>query len=215
MEGPDASDIGSRFPGIGGRVGAGSRPAVIVVDMSVAFTDRSSPLGCDLDDAILGIGRLLAVARDRGAPVVFTTVAYGPREHVSARALLAKMPAGLICEPGSHWTEIDERLERRPDEPLITKVFPSAFFGTGLVSWLVAQGCDSVVVTGASTSGCVRATVVDAVSHGFPVMVPRDAVGDRLQSAHDGSLLDIDMKYGDVVSVAEAIEALEAVPSLR
>jgi maleamate amidohydrolase len=202
--------VTTQFPGIGGRAGLGERPALVVVDMSVAFTDASSPLGCELEGAIAGIQSLLAAARENGeVPVVFTTVAYGARERVAARALLKKMPAALMCEPGSHWNEIDERLAPEPEEPLITKVFPSAFFGTGLVSYLVSQGCDSVIVTGASTSGCVRATVVDAVSHGYSVVVPREAVGDRLPSAHEASLVDIEMKYGDVLPVSEVVEWLE------
>jgi maleamate amidohydrolase len=197
------------FPGLGGRVGLGERPALIVVDMSTAFTDPAAPLACDLDDAVADIARLLTAARARdGMPVVFTTVAYGPRERVAARAMLRKMSAALAVEPGSRWTEIDARLAPRPSEPVITKVFPSAFFGTTLATYLIAEGCDSLIVTGASTSGCVRATVVDAVSHGLRVVVPRGAVGDRLASAHEANLADIDLKYGDVLSTDEVIELL-------
>lgn len=203
-----ASDL---FPGIGGRAGFGERPALIVVDMSTAFTDPSSPLACDLDEPVEDIARVLAAARAReGVPVIFTTVAYGERERVSARALLRKMSAALVVEPGTRWTQIDPRLAPREDEPVITKVFPSAFFGTTLASYLIAAGCDSVIVTGASTSGCVRATVVDAVSHGYNVIVPRGAVGDRLESAHEASLLDIDMKYGDVMETEAVLELLQA-----
>jgi maleamate amidohydrolase len=198
-----------QFPGIGGRSGFGQRPAIVVVDLSTAFTDPSSPLGADLDDVVGGVNRLLAAARAKGdVPIVFTTVEYGERERVSARAMLRKFPAALVVEPGSPWTAIDPRLEQREQEPLVTKVFPSAFFGTTLGTYLTAQGCDTVIVTGASTSGCVRATAVDAVSHGFQVIVPRDAVGDRLPSAHEANLRDIDMKYGDVLTVAEVVKLL-------
>ena len=113
------------------------------------------------------------------------------------------MPAALEIEPGSRWVEIDPALGPRQDEPVITKVFPSAFFGTTLASYLTAARCDSVIVTGASTSGCVRATTVDAVSHGFNVVIPREAVGDRFEDAHRQSLADMDLKYADVVSVDE------------
>lgn len=194
---------------IGGKVGFGDRPALIVVDMSNAFTDPESPLGANLDDVAGSIGRILERARSRGdVPILFTTVAYGERERVSARVMLRKWPGALACEPGSHWVEIDARLGPRSGEPVITKVFPSAFFGTTLASYLISAGCDSVVITGASTSGCVRATAVDAVSHGFRVLVPRQAVGDRSPAAHAQSLADVDLKYGDVIEEEEVLEWL-------
>ena len=135
--------ISQRFPGIGGRVGFGERPAIVVVDLSTAFTDPASPMGANLDDVVSSVRRLLDIAREAvGVPIVFTTVAYGERERVSARAMLRKFPAALAVEPGSHWTEIDPRLGRREAEPLITKVFPSAFFGTTLGTFLTAAGCE-------------------------------------------------------------------------
>jgi nicotinamidase-related amidase len=182
---------------------------VLVIDMSYAFTDPGSPLACKLDDVVDSIARILDAARAQGdVPIVFTTVAYGDREKVSARAMLRKMPAAFVCEPGSRWVEIDERLAPRENEPVITKVFPSAFFGTQVASYLIAEQCDSVIVTGASTSGCVRATTVDAVSHGFQVVVPRDAVGDRFVDAHRQSLADMDLKYADVVAEADVVRVL-------
>jgi maleamate amidohydrolase len=105
---------------------------------------------------------------------------------------------------------VDARLGRRPDEPVVVKLFASAFFGTDLHEQLQAAGCDTVVVTGASTSGCVRATAVDALQHGYRVLVPRDGVADRAPDAHRASLLDIDAKYGDVITVADAIAAVSA-----
>jgi len=198
-------------PGLGGRAGFGERPAMIVVDMSLAFTDPQGPLPCELDETVAGIARLLESARERRIPIVYTTVAYGERERVSARAMLRKMPASLAIEPGSRWVEIDERVAPREGEPVITKVFPSAFFGTTLASYLTGLGCDSLIVTGASTSGCVRATAVDAVSHGLQVAVPREAVGDRFEDAHEQSLADIDLKYGDVVPLDDVLDWLERV----
>ena len=103
----------------------------------------------------------------------------------------------------------DDRLAPRPTEPVLNKLFASAFFGTALGSLLASHGCDSVVVTGASTSGCVRATAVDALQNGYRPIVPREAVGDRNPAAHDATLYDIDLKYGDVVSLGECLEALE------
>ncbi|MGD9735025.1 MAG: isochorismatase family protein [Solirubrobacterales bacterium] len=192
-----------QFPGIGDRSGLGERPAVIVVDMSVGFTSSESPLGADLDDTVAAIATVLEAARRGGVPVVYTTVVYGERERITARAMLRKWPAAFVCEPGSRWVEIDERLAPGEGDPVFEKVFPSAFFGTCLQTHLSALGCDSVVVTGASTSGCVRATAVDAISHGFTVVVPREAVGDRSAPAHRQNLVDLDMKYGDVLPVAE------------
>jgi nicotinamidase-related amidase len=198
--------------GIGGRAGLGERPAVIVVDMSLAFTAEDGPLRCDLGDTSEAIAELLDVARVKDVPIVFTTVAYGERERVSARAMLKKMPAALEIEPGSRWVEIDPVLNPREGEPVITKVFPSAFFGTTLASYLTGAGCDSLIVTGASTSGCVRATTVDAVSHGFSVVVPREAVGDRFTDAHEQSLADMDVKYADVLPAADVRTWLEGLP---
>jgi maleamate amidohydrolase len=198
-----------RIEGFHGRGGLGARPALLVVDMSVGFTDPESPLVCDLDDVVVAIEQLLAVARGAGFPVIYTTVAYGEGGKQAAAAFIDKVPALLTLEAGTRWVEIDPRIAPRPDEPVVTKLFASAFFGTTLASLLVGAGCDSVIVTGASTSGCVRATVVDALQHGYRPLVPREAVGDRNPRAHDANLYDIDAKYGDVVSLAEAVDHLE------
>src|SRR5205823_14696254 len=111
------------------------------------------------------------------------------------------------------WVEIDSRIAPIPDEPVLKKLFASAFFGTTLATFLAAEGCDSLIVTGASTSGCIRATVVDAIQHGYRVVVPREAVGDRNPAAHEANLYDIDAKYGDVMSVEEVLEVLAGVPA--
>ena len=130
---------------------------------------------------------------------------------MTAAAFLDKIPALLTLEAGSRWIEIDPRIEPRHDEPVLNKLFASAFFGTALSSFLAANGCDSLIVTGASTSGCVRATVVDAIQHGYRPVVPREAVGDRNAEAHTANLYDIDTKYGDVVSVDDVLAHLEEV----
>jgi maleamate amidohydrolase len=199
----------SDHAGFHGRAGFGARPALLVVDMNVAFTDPRSPLACDLHDVVGAIARLLDDARRAQLPVVYTTVAYGEAGKQAAAAFIDKVPALLTLEAGTGWVEIDPRIAPREGEPVLTKLFASAFFGTTLGSLLVAAGCDSVVVTGASTSGCVRATVVDALQHGYRPLVPREAVGDRNPRAHEASLDDIDAKYGDVVSLEEALDYLE------
>jgi maleamate amidohydrolase len=199
----------ARHAGFHGRVGLGSRPALIVVDVNRGFTDPGSPLVCDLDEVVDAIRRLLGEARAAGIPVVFTTVSYAEGDKQTAAAFIDKIPALLTLEAGSRWVEIDPRIAPRDDEPVLNKLFASAFFGTTLSSFLTANGCDSLIVTGASTSGCVRATVVDAIQHGYRAIVPREAVGDRNPDAHAANLYDIDTKYGDVVSVDDLIAQME------
>jgi nicotinamidase-related amidase len=200
-----------RYDGFQGRAGFGSRPALVVIDVNVGFTSPESPLVCDLEEVVAAIRTLLGEARQAGIPVVFTTVSYTEGDKRTAAAFLDKIPALLTLEAGSPWVEIDPRIAPREDEPVLNKLFASAFFGTALSSLLAANGCDSLIVTGASTSGCVRATVVDAIQHGYRPIVPREAVGDRNPDAHAANLYDIDTKYGDVVSLAEVVEHLEEI----
>ncbi len=194
--------------GFGGRQGAGERPAVVVVDLIEGFTNPASKLHCDTDAAVEATRRLLDAARAAGSAVLFTTVCYADDDLDRAAHFIAKAPALATLTPDSPWVEVDARLARRPDEPVLAKLFASAFFGTDLDERLRAGGCDTLVVTGASTSGCVRATAVDALQYGYRVLVPREAVADRADEAHEASLRDIDAKYGDVVSVEEAIAAV-------
>jgi len=198
-----------RHDGFHGRAGFGRRPALLVIDVNLGFTDPASPLVCDLEDVVAAIRRLLDETRRAGLPVVYTTVSYDEGARRTAAAFIDKIPALLTLEAGSRWVEIDPRIAPQPGEPVLNKLFASAFYGTALSSLLAAAGCDSVVVTGASTSGCVRATVVDAIQHGYRPVVPREAVGDRNPAAHEANLYDIDAKYGDVVSTDEIVAHLE------
>ncbi|MEX0851579.1 MAG: isochorismatase family protein [Gaiellaceae bacterium] len=195
--------------GFHGRAGFGRRPALIVIDVNVGFTDPESPLVCDLEEVVAAIRQLLEEARRAEIPIVFTTVSYTEGDKRTAAAFIDKVPALLTLEAGSRWVEIDPRIAPREDEAVLNKLFASAFFGTALSSLLAANGCDSLIVTGASTSGCVRATAVDALQHGYRPIVPREAVGDRNPDAHAANLYDLDAKYGDVVSLTEVIEHLE------
>jgi nicotinamidase-related amidase len=202
---------GQQFEGFGQQGGGvGQRPALVIIDMNNGFTDPASPLVCELDDTVEAIGKLLEAARRAELPVVFTTVSYGEGDKVTAKAFIDKVPVLLTLEAGTRWVEIDERIAPRPAEPVLNKLFASAFFGTPLASLLASHGCDSVIVTGASTSGCVRATVVDVLQHGYRPVVPREAVGDRNAAAEEAALYDIDLKYGDVVSLDECLDALGA-----
>jgi len=199
-----------RFEGFHGRAGMGVQPALVVIDVNRGFTDPASPLVCDLDDVVVAIGRLLDGFRSSGLPVAYTTVSYDEAAKQAAAAFIDKIPALLTLEAGSLWVEIDPRIAPLSTEPVFNKLWASAFFGTPFASFLAAHGCDSLVVTGASTSGCVRATALDALQHGYRPVVPREAVGDRNPGAHDANLYDIDTKYGDVVSVDDVLAVIGA-----
>ena len=201
----------NHMEGFGGRGGFGRRPALIVVDMILGFTDPEPPLGCDLDGPVGAIRKLLDAARRAEIPVVFTTVAYRESDKLTAAAFIEKVPALLTLEAGSRWAEIDPRISPCTKEPILNKLFASGFFGTGLSSLLTAAGVDTLIVTGASTSGCVRATVVDALQYGYRPVIPREAVGDRNEQAHEANLYDMDAKYGDVVPAEDALKYLEEV----
>jgi maleamate amidohydrolase len=191
----------------GGRAGFGARPAVVVVDLCLGFTDPQSPLACDLEDVMGATRELLDAARGADVPVFFTTVSYDEAAKAAAHVFLRKVPALSILEPGSRWVEIDGRLGRREGEPVLAKAFASAFFATPFAAMLA--GRDTLVVCGASTSGCVRATVVDAMQHGLAPIVPRECVGDRNPRAHEQTLDDVAGRYGDVVGLGEATRALQ------
>ena len=196
--------------GFGGRAGFGERPALLIIDMNNAFTDPESPLVCDLDSVVAAIAQLLDGSRRAGIPIVYTTVIMDAGSQQAAKAFIDKIPVLTFMAPGTRWIEIDSRIAPLPDEAVIVKNFASSFFGTALSSLLASAGCDSVIVTGASTSGCVRASVVDCLQHGYRPLIPREAVGDRNQAAHEANLFDMDAKYGDVVSLEETLDYLEA-----
>lgn len=189
------------FAGFGESAGAGRRPCIVVVDFIVGFTDPATQLGADFAAEVEATRSLLDIAREKGVPVVFTTVAYEPHFQDGGH-FVEKVPALKLLVQGSRWVEVDERLARQPaSEPLVEKKYASSFFGTPLASMLASQGVDTVIVTGCTTSGCVRATALDALQHGYRVVVPRECVGDRSETAHEANLYDIQTKYGDVVSV--------------
>jgi len=183
--------------------------------MTLGFTDPESPLACDLEGPISEVQKLLKAARRAEIPIVFTTVAYRESDKLTAAAFIDKVPALLTLEAGTRWAEIDPRIAPRETEPVLNKLFASGFFGTGLSSLLTAAGVDTLIITGASTSGCVRATAVDALQYGFRPVVPREAVGDRNEQAHEANLYDVDVKYGDVVPVRDALDLLEKVVAAR
>jgi nicotinamidase-related amidase len=198
--------------GITGRVGSGSRPAVLVIDMTKAFTDADHPVGADQTSAVEAIARLLAVSRAGGVPSFFTTLAFQP-DGSDAGVWGQKMPALLSLrrdDPAA--VEVDDRIAPVEGESVLNKRAPSAFFGTGLPGLLTPLGIDTLIVVGCSTSGCVRASVIDAVSYGYRVIVPIECVSDRAPGPHQANLFDIDAKYGDAMPLDQVIAFLSALP---
>lgn len=195
--------------GIGGRAGFGERPAVVVVDFQKGFTDPASPVGSDLTPQIEATASLLEAARSRSLPVAYTAVGFDPGLRDGA-TWLRKMPGLSVLVDGSEWCEVDERVAPAPGDPVWVKRASSAFFGTPLIPFLTAAGVDTLIVTGCVTSGCVRATTIDAVSWGYRTIVPHECVGDRAQGPHDWNLFDIDSKYADVISLREVLDQFAA-----
>lgn len=199
-------DAADNYKGVyGHRIGFGRKAAVLIVDFVQAYTVTDSPLyAAGVVDAVRHSADVLKAARAVGMPIVHTTITYQSNSLSDAGAWFKKSPVlktfvtpplNLVCEG----------LEPSADEIVIHKQYASAFFGTSLASTLVASGIDTIIVMGCSTSGCVRATAVDGVQHGFHVMVVRECVGDRHPDPHESNLFDIDSKYGDVITKAEAL----------
>lgn len=190
----------------------GENPGVLVIDFSCGFTDPECSLGADMTAEIEATRTLLDAARDKGLPIVYTTIGFAPHGK-DGGIWIQKAPRLLDLELDGKWVEIDPRLDPQDDEVVIMKKGASGFFGTNLASVLVAQGVDTVILCGATTSGCVRATAVDLLQYGWVAVVPRECVGDRAQAPHEANLFDIQAKYGDVVSLDEALEYVARVPS--
>ena len=187
-------------------LGLGQRPALLLVDMINGFTSAECPLGTDCPDVVESNRVLLRRFRQLGLPVVFTTVLY--REEQQARVFRQRIPHLNLLTPDSYWVQVDPRLTPVAGEPLLEKQWASSFHRTGLDEYLRGRGVDSLVVTGLTTSGCVRATVVDGLQYDYPVVVPREAVGDRNPDAHAANLFDMHAKYADVAAVEEVLQML-------
>jgi nicotinamidase-related amidase len=196
--------------GLGGRMIRGERPAIVVVDFTRGFTEEGFALGSDATEAVAATRELLDRARAHGVPIVFTRVAYADPVAEGGVWLQKSQRLDTLLE-GSEAARLDPRMDPRPGEVVITKRGASGFFGTDLFTQLTARKVDTLIVCGASTSGCVRATVVDGLQYGYPVLVPREGVADRSATAHAAALADIDAKYGDVTSVEDLLGYLDAV----
>jgi nicotinamidase-related amidase len=198
-----------RAAGFGERVPRGRSPGLLVVDLTRGFTEPGFATGADLTATVEATNALIAAARTRSVPVIFTAIAYSEAEANGASvAWLAKSQGLRELVEGTDAVALDPRLERRPGDLVVVKKGASAFFGTHVAAALAALGVDTLVVCGATTSGCVRATVVDAVQSGFHVLVPEQAVGDRAAGPHAANLYDINQKYGDVVDLDDALDYL-------
>jgi nicotinamidase-related amidase len=184
-------------------LGPGRRPALLVMDFIEGFTNPASPFAGPWDAAIEHTAELLRVAHSRNVPAIFTTVELDPQD-LTENLLIRKAPAVAALARGSAWTSVDHRLPRHPTDLLISKKHGSAFFGTELGARLTAMQIDTLLIAGCVTSGCVRASAVDAAQYGFRPLVVRDAVGDRSALANEANLLDIEARYGDVVSLEDA-----------
>jgi nicotinamidase-related amidase len=201
-----------RTRGFGTRIGWGERPALIVIDMSRAFCDPSYKVGTDQTPTLEAIAELLAAARNARSPVYYTTTAYLP-DGRDGGVFVEKIPPLLelqLDDPAT--SEFDARIAPAEDDTIVQKKYPSAFFGTSLGPMLASRGIDTLILSGCTTSGCVRATAIDAVSSGYRVIVPEEAVSDRAPGPHFANLFDIDAKYGDVVDLGTARSYLERLP---
>jgi maleamate amidohydrolase len=200
------SDI-YRRQNFGNRLGFGRRSALLIVDFTVGFNDPQLFGGGNIDPAIKRTAGLLEAFRQRRLPVAFTRVVYA-EDGSDAGVFGMKVPSLLVLTESHPAGQIVPELAPRRNELVVRKTQASAFFGTGFAPWLVQQGCDTLVVAGCTTSGCVRASVVDALSYNFRPIVARDCVGDRAPGPHEASLFDMQQKYADVLERDEIIAAL-------
>ena len=205
----DGRDLAADYAahGFAVRLGFGVAPAVLVVDVAMAYLDPASPLYAGVEDAVASAARVVQAARATGVPVVHTKVVLAPGG-VDAGHFFRKVPSLKVFEARSKLREQDHAVAPQLGEVVVTKQYASAFFGTSLATTLRTTGVDTVVIVGLTTSGCVRASAVDALQHGFVPVVVADAVGDRDRRPHEANLLDLQAKYADVVSEAEAVAAL-------
>ena len=192
-----------------GATGFGRRSAVIAIDFMRSYTTAGSGLYAEgVVEAVRHAQAFYREARRLNVPIIHTQVHFleGGQD---GGVFVEKLPILRQMTPDNPLTRFDEHVEPEAGEAVIRKQYPSAFFGTPLVSMLVKLGVDTVILTGCSTSGCVRASVVDAISYGFRVVVPRECVGDRHEMPHEASLFDIQAKYGDVMTAADVIAHLQ------
>lgn len=194
----------------GKRIGFGRKPALIMIDFVEAYFDRTCPLYAGVEEALASALRVREAARESGVPVIYTNVVYDRNGVKGGRFFQKSMVLHHFIE-GSPMGAWPKGLVPRDSELVISKQYPSAFFGTSLAATLTTMGVDTLIHTGLSTSGCVRATCVDCCSHGFIPIIVREAVGDRHFAPHEANLFDMDAKYGDVVGEAEILSYIASI----
>jgi maleamate amidohydrolase len=194
--------------GFASRSGYGTSPALLIVDFIVGFTDPTSPLGGDFSSELAATKSLIDVFRADNAPIIYTTIEYDS-DFKDAGVFIKKVPSLSVLLRGSPMCAIDERIKPQFDDYIVSKKYASSFFGTNLDTQLRMRGVDTVVITGCTTSGCVRASAVDSLQYGFHTIVVREAVGDRAQGPHEANLFDMDAKYADVVSTGDVIKYMK------
>lgn len=201
-------DLAASYRGtFDGHLSFGQRPALLIVDFVMAYLDPASPLYAEVEDALASCARLLEAARRAGIPIFHTRVEYEPGGG-DGGVFYRKLPALAAFDRGSPLGAFPAVLTPRPDETIITKRGASAFFGTDLADRLQALAIDTLLIAGLSTSGCVRASALDACQHDIAPFVVRDACGDRHPGPHEASLFDLQAKYAEVISEADALAEL-------
>ena len=194
-----------------GRIGFGRRPALLSIDFMNAYTTEGAPLFAPgVVDAVAASVDLYRATRAAGIPIIYTRVEFH-ESGIDGGMFVRKVPALRQLVAGEPLGEIVPELAPEPEDLVIVKQYASSFFGTPLAATLTALGVDTVILTGCSTSGCIRATAIDGIQYGFRVIVPRECVGDRRPEPHDANLFDINAKYGDVVGKSEVLDYLATI----
>jgi len=191
------------------RLGFGKKSAIIVIDLLQGYTTEGSALFAPgVVDCVKEMPDFLALAREKGVPIIHTRVLYTTPNYEDGGVWVKKAPVLKDLVAGNPYAEFCAGVEPLDSEPVIVKQYASAFFGTSLVATLNGLDVDTLIITGCTTSGCIRATAVDAVQHGFRPICPRELIGDRHEGPHEANLFDINAKYGDVITKAEIMEYL-------
>ncbi len=193
--------------GFGNSSGIGQRPGLLIIDFVNGFANPDQFGGGNIGEAIENTRGLLAEARALGLPIAFTRVVYAD-DGSDAGVFTLKAPALTQLTEKAFGSQIVDQLKPREGEYIVRKTQPSAFFGTNLTAWFVSKGVDTVVITGCTTSGCVRASVIDSMSYNFRTVVASDCVGDRALGPHEANLFDMEQKYADLMNSSEIIAIL-------
>ena len=192
------------------RLGFGKKTALLVIDLLQGYTLKGAPLFAPgVVTAVGEMPALLKAARAKKMPIIHTRVLYNPPDFADGGVWIKKAPVLKSLVPGNKYAQFCKGVEPRKGELVIVKNYASCFFGTSLAATLTAMGVDTVLITGCTTSGCIRASAVDAVQNGFRPIVVRECVGDRHDGPHEANLFDINAKYGDVISKAEAMKYIK------